>query len=72
LHKKVENAKLLKEYQKQKDAKEKDKKELEESDKKQKVEKFLKAEGKLVTSLSNDSTKIASNDSKKGILVFGK
>ena len=71
-HKKVENAKLLKEYQKQKDCKEKDKKELEELEKKQKVEQFLKAEGKLVTSLSNDSSKVASNDSKKGLLFFVK
>jgi hypothetical protein len=70
LHKKVENAKLLKEYQKQKDLKEKDKKELEDLEKKQKVEKFLKTEGKLVTSLSNDSTKTASNEAKKGLFVF--
>ncbi len=70
LHKKVENAKLLKEYQKQRDLKEKDKRELEELEKKQKVEKFLKTEGKLVTSLSKDSTKTASNDLKIGEYIF--
>jgi nitric oxide synthase-interacting protein len=46
----LENARLLKEFQKQKDNQDNELKEISEAEHKIKVEKFLKAEGKLVTS----------------------
>ena len=54
MHKKVENAKILKQYEKQKEKRETELKELSELESKNKLEKFLKAEGKLV-STSKDS-----------------
>lgn len=45
LHKKMENAKLLKQFEKQKDQKNKDLVELAEIEQKEKLEKFLKTEG---------------------------
>ncbi len=50
LHKKMENAKLLKKFAQQKDQKDKDLNELAEIEQKEKLEKFLKTEGKLVPS----------------------
>ena len=58
LHKKIENAKMLKMFEKQKDNQEKEKHELSEIATKEKLEKFLRAEGKLVVS---DSTKSSSS-----------
>jgi nitric oxide synthase-interacting protein len=45
LHKKMENAKLLKQFAKQKDQKNKDLAELADIEQKEKLEKFLKTEG---------------------------
>lgn len=56
LHKKLENAKLLKKYQKQKEEHDKDAKELGDIQSKEKLEKFLKAEGKLVTASGSKDT----------------
>lgn len=53
LHKKVENAKLLKKYQKQKEEHDKDMKDLADVESKERLEKFLKAEGKLVSASSS-------------------
>ena len=55
LHKKIENAKMMKQFEKQKDNQEREKNELSEIATKEKLEKFLRAEGKLVVSDSNAS-----------------
>ena len=65
LHKKMENAKLMKQFEKQKDNKKKELHELAEIEQKEKIEKFLKSEGKLVTS-SLSSAAVASSSSESG------
>ncbi|CAF0731196.1 unnamed protein product [Brachionus calyciflorus] len=56
LHKKLENAKLLKKYQKQKEEQDKDMKDLAEIESKERLDKFLKTEGKLVSSSNSKDT----------------
>lgn len=56
LHKKIENTKLLKKFEQQKNQKNKDLEELAEIAQKEKVEKFLKTEGKLVSSSLGSAT----------------
>ena len=78
LHKKVENARLMKLYEKQKEEKANVGKGLSELEQKDRLEKFLKSEGKLVGSLpvgaeatikkSNDEAK--KSGSSSGILRF--
>jgi len=69
LHKKLENARALKLYQKHNENKDNDLKELAEIEQKERLEKFLKSEGKLVSSSVNSSntatTSKSSNDSKQ-------
>jgi nitric oxide synthase-interacting protein len=62
LHKKTENARLLKEYERQKNDRNKELKELAEIEQKEKLEKFLKSEGKLVSSALKE-TSLASSSS---------
>jgi nitric oxide synthase-interacting protein len=69
LHKKVENARLLKEFQRQKEQNEKDSKEVGEAEYKQKVDKFLKAEGKLVQSGASLSLSASSTPSTSSASV---
>ena len=59
LHKKLENAKALKLYHKHNENKDNDLKELAEIEQKERLEKFLKAEGKLVSSSVNSSAAVA-------------
>lgn len=59
----MENAKLLKKYQKQKEDYDKDAKELGDIESKEKLEKFLKTEGKLVSAFSSKETPSTSKKS---------
>lgn len=65
LKKKVENAKLMKQYEKQREEKEKELKELSEINYKEKLDKFLKKEGKLVASSSSSTDEPSSSASAK-------
>ena len=60
LHKKIENAKMMKQFEKQKNDKEKDQKELAEIQSKERLDKFLKTEGKLVSSSLSESAACSS------------
>lgn len=63
LHKKLENARLLKEYQKQLELSEKDSKELGDAEYKDKVQKFLKSEGKVVSASKSSTSSTPSTSS---------
>ena len=68
MHKKLENSRALKLYQKYNDNKDNDLKELAEIERKERLEKFLKSEGKLVSSSvnsSNTATTSKSSDENK-------
>lgn len=56
LHKKLENAKMLKKYQKQKEEHDKEMKDLADIESKEKLDKFMKTEGKLVSSTEKESS----------------
>ena len=62
LHKKIENSKLMKQFARQKEEKNKELNELAEIQYKEKLDKFLKTEGKLVSSSIAPATSKQTND----------
>jgi len=64
LHKKVENAKMMKKFEKQRERKEIEKRETSQAPDKAKLDRFFKAEGKLVANTSTYSNPTKKNEAK--------